>query len=201
MRKEIKTEKTVEYLLRAYYFKGMYTGLDKKEQRDIYDKGKELGERMMEKFPESVPVKFWYAANSGRWADVHGFIAAATNGIAKKLRKVCKQIIELDHDYQGGGGYRILAQVHFHSPKIPLVMGWPSDEKAQNLMEKALDIAPKHPSNLLVYSKILLEFDRDNEARNHLNTILELTPRKNNLVEDRYVRYRAEQLIEKRSLK
>ncbi|MDZ7690755.1 MAG: hypothetical protein U5K69_06410 [Balneolaceae bacterium] len=112
---EINTEQTVEYLLRAYYFKGMYVGLTTDQQKDIYDKGKDLGERMMERFPKSAAIKFWYGANTGRWADVHGFMAAATNGIAKKLRNVCQDIIELNSTYQGGGGYRILAQVHFHS--------------------------------------------------------------------------------------
>lgn len=195
LQKEIQLEQTAEYLLKSYYFKGMYVGLDKEEQKDVYDKGKNLGERMMDRFPKSVPIKFWYSANSGRWSDVNGFWAAATDGIAKKLRNVCRDIIKLDPKYQGGGGYRILAQVHFYSPNIPLVMGWPSDDKALELVEKAVEIAPEHPTNLLLYAQILLEFDRSGEAQDYLNKILQQEPRSSNLVEDRYVQYRAKKLM------
>ncbi|MFH5883653.1 tetratricopeptide repeat protein [Halalkalibaculum sp. DA3122] len=195
-KKEINPEETATFLLRSYYFKGMFLGLPEERQKELYDRGKKLGEEMMERFPRSVPIKFWYGANVGRWADVHGFVAAATNGISKKLRAVCEEIISLDADYQGGGGYRILAQVHFHSPNIPLVMGWPSDQKALELVEKAVNIAPEHPTNLLLYAQLLLEFDRGEEARNQLKTILNLEPRPDNLVEDRYVQYRARQLLE-----
>ncbi|MDR8392728.1 tetratricopeptide repeat protein [Aliifodinibius sp. S!AR15-10] len=197
LEKDIYSKKAAAYLLQSYYFKGMFLGMDKDEQKQVYEKGKSLGEQMIERFPDSVPIKFWYAANSGRWADVHGFLAAATNGIAKKLRDVCQDIIAMDEEYQGGGGYRILAQVHFHSPNIPLVMGWPSNDKALELVKKAIEIAPEHPTNLLLYAQILLHFNRNEEALTYLDRIQSLTPRPSNQVEDRYVQHRAQQLKRK----
>lgn len=191
----IQPEQSAAYLLQSYYFKAMYTGATKEQQKAIYDKGVALGEQMMDRFPKSVPIKFWYGANIGRWADVHGFVQAATSGIAKKLRRVCKQIIELDPRYQGGGGYRILAQVHFHSPNIPLIMSWPSDERALELIKKAMAIAPEHPTNRMLYAQILLEFDRKNEARKQLEYILDIEPRPTHLVEDRYLKYRSRKLL------
>lgn len=193
----IQPEQSAVYLLRAYYFKGMFTGVTEERQKEIYDRGRALGKRMMERFPKSVPVKFWYGANIGRWAKVYGFVKAATNGIAQKLRRVCKEIIEQDPQYQGGGGYRILAQVHFYSPNIPLLMGWPSDKKALKLIEKALNIAPDHPTNRMLYAEILLEFDRNKEARKQLQYILDMEPRSSFLVEDRYVKHRSRKLLEK----
>jgi tetratricopeptide (TPR) repeat protein len=173
----------------------MYVGLSEKDQKDIYNKGRSLGEQMIERFPKSVPIKFWYGANLGRWADVHGFVKSATSGIAGKLREACKQIIELDPKYQGGGGYRILAQVHFYSPNIPFLMGWPSDDRALELIEKAMAIAPEHPTNRMLYAQILLEFDRDEDAKKQLQYILEMEPRPTHLVEDRYVKHRSHQLL------
>ncbi len=163
--------------------------------KDVYDKGKALGERMMEQFPNSTPIKLWYGANSGRWVDVNGVWAAVRDGLANKLRDVGERIIELEPAYQGGGGYRILAQVHFHTPKIPLVMGWPSDEKALELVKKAMKIAPEHPSNLLLHARILLDFDRHEEAKTQLETILSLDPRPDFLVEDRYVQHLAQEMM------
>lgn len=183
------------FLLKSYYFKGMFLGLDEDGQKEIYDKGRELGEKLEERYPEAVEIKFWYAANLGRWASVHGFVSAATGGVAKKVRNLGEKIIALDKQYQGGGGYRILAQAHFHTPKIPLLMGWPSDKKALELMEKAMGIAPGHPTNRLLFSEILMSFDRKEEARKHLEHIMQMEPRPDYLIPDRYVKYRAQQLL------
>jgi len=195
LEQDIKPEQSASYLLQAYYFKGMFVELSEQEQKDIYDKGRALGEQMIERFPRSVPIKFWYGANLGRWADVHGFVKAATSGIAGKLRKVCKNIIELDPQYQGGGGYRILAQVHFYSPNIPLVMGWPSDDRAMELVEKAMDNAPEHPTNRMLYAQVLLEFDRKQEAHKQLQYILDMEPRSTHPVEDQYLKHRSRELL------
>lgn len=183
-------------LLKSYYFKGMFLGLEEGQQKDIYDKGRDLGEKLVDRYPDAVEIKFWYAANLGRWAKVHGFMAAATSGVAKKVRRLGEEIIELDKQYQGGGGYRILAQAHFHSPKIPILMGWPSDEKALELVKKAMNIAPEHPTNRLLYSEILISFDRKQEARRHLEHIMDMEPRPDFLIPDRYVKYRARQLLQ-----
>lgn len=192
----IMPEEAAAYLLRSYYFKGMFTDISEEQQKKVYEQGRILGEKMMDEYPRSVPIKFWYGANIGRWAKVHGFVKAATNGIAQKLREVCKEIIQLKPSYEGGGGYRILAQVHFHSPRIPILMGWPSDKKAMELIKKALDIAPDHPTNRMLYAQILLEFDRKKEAQEHLQYIINRDIRETHVVEDHYLKHRSRQLLQ-----
>lgn len=196
LEQDINPEESATYLLRSYYFKGMFTGLSEDQQKEVYQTGRELGENMIEQFPNSVPIKFWYAANVGRWADTHSFARAATSGISKKLREVCNDIIEDDPEYQGGGGYRILAQVHFYSPNIPLIMGWPSKEKALDLVKKAMEVNSDHPSNQMLHAQILLDFDRTSEAKEQLYKLQRMTPRTTHIVEDRYVKYRSQQLFE-----
>ena len=193
--KQINPEQSAAYLLRSYYFKGMFGGLSKSKKQEIFDKGHEFGERMMDQYPKSVPIKFWYGANTGKWADVHGAFQAATNGIAGKLREVCKEIIKLDPKYQGGGGYRILAQVHFYSPSIPLVMGWPSDKKALQFIEKAMEIAPEHPANRMLYAQVLLEFNKKEKAHKQFQFILNQDLRPTHVVEDRYLKHRSRELL------
>ncbi|WP_171032910.1 tetratricopeptide repeat protein [Fodinibius saliphilus] len=199
IQKNIELKKSASFLLRAYYFKAMFTDLSEDKQKDIYDKGRELGEKMNQQFPKSAPIKFWYGANLGRWADVHGFIKASTSGIAKKLRRLSKEIIELDPRYEAGGGYRILAQVHFYTPKIPLLIGWPSDEKAKELVEKAMEINPDHPTNRMLYAQVLLEFNQDSKAKNHLKYILNKKIRPDHIIEDRYLKYRSRKLLKENS--
>lgn len=193
---EKPSEETAIYLLKCSYFKGMFTGLDEDLQKKVYDWGKEFGEEMAELYPESAPIKFWYAANIGRWAALHGFVASATSGIAQKVRRLSNEVIELDPEYLGGGGYRILAQVHFHAPSIPLVLGWPSDKTALKMAQQAIGVAPDHPSNRLLYAEILLEFNEDQQAKMHLDHLAkQMEPRHTHLAEDRYVKYRAEELL------
>ncbi len=191
----IQPENSATYLLQSYYFKGMYTDITEEQQKEVHDKGRILGEEMIEKFPDSVPIKFWYGANLGRWAEVHGFIKAATSGIAQKLRRICNDIIKLDPEYQGGGGYRILAQVHYYSPSIPLLMSWPSKDKARKLIENAMEIAPSHPPNRLLYAQILIEFNRKEEAEEHLQYIQNMELRPTHIVEDRYMKHRSSLLL------
>lgn len=191
-------EEAGTYLLKSYYFKGMFLNLEKEVQQEVFDKGRELGEKLEERFPKSVEIKFWYAANMGRWAKVHGFVQAATSGVAKKVRTLGEEIIDLDAQYQGGGGYRILAQAHFHSPKIPILMGWPSDKKALELVEKAMDIAPDHPTNRLLYAELLMSFGKAEEARKHLEYLLDFQPRPETLIPDQYVKHRASQLLKEK---
>jgi len=185
------------YLLKSYYFKGMYVNMPQKEQKEIYDKGADLGEQWLKKYPQSVGIKFWYAALLGHWAKIHGFVASATHGISEKLRRISKDIIRIDSTYQGGGGYRILAQVHFYSPKIPFFMSWPSDDKALKLIKKAMKIAPDNPTNRMLYAQVLIEFDRYEEAKEHLQFILDMNLRSTHIVEDRYLKYRSRQLLKK----
>lgn len=195
LQEDARHEQAILHLLKSYYFKGMFVGLEKDEQKKVHDKGRELGDKAVNQFPESVEIKFWYGANLGRWAKVHGFVASATSGVAKKLRSLSEEIISLDEKYQGGGGYRILAQVHFYSPKIPILMGWPSDQKALELIEEAMNIAPEHPTNRLLYAEVLISFDRIGEAREHLDYLLNMEPRPEFLIPDRYVKYRADELL------
>ena len=190
-----QSAETALYLLRSYYFKGMFLDLPDSELKEVFDKGRDLGETAHDRFPGSVGVAFWYGANMGRWARVHGFVASATSGVARKARSLGQKIIDMDPAYEGGGGYRILSQVHFHTPKIPIVLGWPSDERALELSQEALKIAPDHFSNLLLHARILLSFDRTAEARTHLNHILEMEPRESHLLPDRYVKHLAREML------
>ena len=129
-------------LLRAYYFKGTYTTDDKELKKQIYDNGKNLGVSNLEKYPESIGMNFWTAVLYGVWAEEYGKMKAAREGAAGKIRDYCEKTIKLDSLFADAGGYRILGRVHFKSPKIPLILGWPSKKKAVEYLEKAVALAP-----------------------------------------------------------
>ncbi len=183
------------YLLKSYFFKSTYVPMSSQRRRAHLVKGKKLGQRMTNKHPESASLKFWYAINLGRWAEEYGVLAAAREGIAGTMRELCKEVIRLDPQYEGGGGYWLLGRVHYKSPYIPLFLNWPSNERAIKNFEKALEIAPDEPLTHLYYAEVLLDEGRTKEGREHLGRILDLPTREAMKIEDRRTKHRARLLL------
>ena len=129
-------------LIRAYYYKGKYTVQDSDTKKKIYDQGKELGEVAIKEFPDSPGINLFLSVVWGVWGEEYGIFAAARKGVAGKMRKLCEKTIELDPEFDQGGGYRIMGRLYFKAPKIPFILGWPSKKKAVKFLEKSLEIAP-----------------------------------------------------------
>ncbi len=135
-------EEAVWKLLRTYYFKGYYCTDNSDMKQLIYDQGKELGEKFLEKYPESPGINVWTAILWGVWGEEHGIVAAATSGVAGKMRDYCEKAIEVDPEWSNGAAYRILGRLHFKAPNIPFVLGWPDNDDAIENLEKARKIDP-----------------------------------------------------------
>ena len=129
-------------LIRAYYFKGYYATLDSETKKKVYDLGKEMGSVGIKEFSESVGIHLWVAIIWGVWGEEYGIFQAARQGVAKKMRYHCEKVIELDEYFDEAAGYRIFGRLHFKAPKIPFILGWPSNDEAVKLFEKAYRIAP-----------------------------------------------------------
>jgi hypothetical protein len=95
------------YLLNSYYFKGKFVLKDENSQKETFNKGKALAEKLINKYPDSGALRYWYLVNLGSWAEVYGIITAAREGVADIMRTQSLKIIELDPNYQNGGGYFI----------------------------------------------------------------------------------------------
>lgn len=186
--------KAASYLLRSYYFKGTYVPHSQQEKESIFAKGKELGNRMLEKYPESVPIRYGYVINLSRWGEVYGIMAAAREGVAGQIRRHCKKMIELDPDYKDAAPYRILGLVHHKAPYIPFVLSWPSTDRALEYLGEAVDRAPEEPSNRYHYASVLAEVGRTEEALEQLEQLRGDSARPSSVVEDRRILERAEEL-------
>ena len=81
-------------------------------KKDIYSKGKVLGEKLINLYPESASAHYWYLVNLGSWAEIYGTMSAAREGVAGIMRNVSKKIIKMDPNYSDGGGYFMLGAVH-----------------------------------------------------------------------------------------
>jgi hypothetical protein len=75
------------YLLHSYYFKGKFVLKNENSQKETFNKGKALAEKLIKKYPDSEALRYWYLVNLGSWAEVYGIITAAREGVADIMRE------------------------------------------------------------------------------------------------------------------
>lgn len=182
-------------ILRAYYFKGTYTESDKDRRRDIYKKGIAFSEQMLEEFPESVELNCWSGILWGYLGEVQGILTSARKGLAGKVKHFAERTIELDDTYLDAGGYRMLGTVNLKVPKIPLLLGWPSKDKAVAYLEKAHRIAPDNLYNKVYLAEAYLETGAKDKARPLLEEILNTKRVVHDLAVDAAIKDKAAELM------
>ncbi|MBN1350767.1 hypothetical protein JXJ21_15220 [candidate division KSB1 bacterium] len=158
-------------LMRAYYFKGRYTTHDSEQKKKIYDLGKEVGEKGLEEFPESAGIHLFMAIIWGVWGEEYGIFKAAKEGVAKKIRAHCEKTIELDEMFDEAGGYRVYGRLHFKAPKIPFILGWPSNDEAIKLLEKGHELAPR---NLVTRQFLAEALEKDKQKERAIKLMKEI---------------------------
>lgn len=182
-------------LLQSYYFKGQFGEDDDDLKREIYDEGIEIGEKYIEKIPESVAAYLWLGINWARWAEVSGIFAAALKGVAGKVKYYAEKTIELDEYYLDAGGYRLLGMLNLSVPKIPFILTWPSEEKGFNYLEKAYKIAPQNLYNKMYFAMVLHSNDQTERAKSLLLEIINTQEIVHDLAIDSFVKKEAQNYL------
>jgi len=192
-----ETEKDAAlYLLKSYYYKAEFAIQDKDEKKKIFNEGKALGEKYIEKFPHSVEFRYWYLVNLGSWAQVYGILTAAREGVSDLMRTHSEKIIELDPEYQNGGGYFMLGAVHFKSPYIPFILSWPDNDDAIKYLQLSVDTGKAEMNQKNYLAQALSKDGRDKKARALLEEVRNTEPSTTTLVEDLDDIEEARQLLE-----
>ena len=137
-----KNEEATWKLMRAYFFKGMYTTLDSETKKRIFDKGKEVGTKGLQEFPESEMIHMSMAVIWGVWGEECGVIQAINDDVAQKIKYHCEKVLEFDEGRCRAIAYRIYGRLHFKVPKIPLILGWPSKDESVRMLEQAYKFTP-----------------------------------------------------------
>jgi len=184
------------YLLKSYYYKAEFAVQDKDEKKKIFNEGKALGEKYIEKYPNSAKFRYWYLVNLGSWAQVYGILTAAREGVSDLMKTHSKKIIELDPEYQNGGGYFMLGAVHFKSPYIPFLLSWPDNDDAIKYLQLSVDTGNAEMNQKNYLAQALSKDGRDKMARALLTEVINTEPSKATLVEDLDDIEEARQLLE-----
>ena len=184
------------YLLKSYYYKAEFAVQDKDEKKKIFNEGKALGEKYIEKYPTSAEFRYWYLVNLGSWAQVYGILTAAREGVSDLMKTHSEKIIELDPEYQNGGGYFMLGAVHFKSPYIPFLLSWPDNDDAIKYLQLSVDTGNAEMNQKNYLAQALSKDGRDKKARALLEEVLNTEPSTATLVEDLDDIEEARQLLE-----
>lgn len=177
------SDKAALMLMKALYFKGEYTTDDNQEKKMVFDKGKRLGEEYVTRYPESVEFRYWYLVNLGSWSKAYGILTAAREGVADLMKKHSEVIIELDPEYENGGGYFLLGAVHFQSPYIPFLLSWPDNDDAIFWLKKAVETGNPRPVQMIYLARALHKKGLEEEAIVLLEKVVVVKPNPDYLVE------------------
>ncbi len=184
------------YLLKSYYYKAEFAVQNRNEKKKVFNEGKALGEKYIEKYPTSAEFRYWYLVNLGSWAQVYGILTAAREGVSDLMRTHSEIIIELDPEYQNGGGYFMLGAVHFKSPYIPFLLSWPDNDDAIKYLQLSVDTGNAEMNQKNYLARALSKDGQDKKARALLEEVLKTKPSTATLVEDLDDIKEARQLLE-----
>ena len=184
------------YLLKSYYYKAEFAVQDKEEKKNIFNEGKALGEKYIEKYPTSAEFRYWYLVNLGSWAQVYGILTAAREGVSDLMKTHSEKIIELDPEYQNGGGYFMLGAVHFKSPYIPFLLSWPDNDEAIKYLQLAVETGKAEMNQKNYLAQAINKDGQVEKARKLLTEVINTEPDPVNLVEDLDDIKEAKQLLE-----
>ena len=193
---EDEGENAALMLMKALYFKGEYTTNDIEKKKKIFDRGKKLGEEKVIQFPESASFRYWYLVNLGSWSKAYGVLRAAREGVADLMKEHSEAIINIDSEYESGGGYFMLGAIHFQSPYIPFFLSWPDNDEAIIWLQKAVETGNRRPVQLIYLAKALYKNAMKKEAIELLEEVSNLKPLDEYIVEYREKISEAKVLLE-----
>ena len=172
------------YLLKSYYYKAEFATPKKESKKKIFNIGKALGEKYIEKYPNSAAMRYWYLVNLGSWAEIYGILSAAREGVADIMKTHSEKIIELDPGYQDGGGFFMLGAVHYKSPYIPFLLSWPDNDEAIKYLQMSLDTGKPTLNQKIYLAQALKKNRQQDDAEILLQEVINSKPDSTYLVEE-----------------
>lgn len=190
-----KEEETGMYLLRCYNYKGRFASANASAKKATFEKGKILGEKLVKKYPNSVPMLYEYICVMGLWGGEIGAMKAGLDGLIGKMKTSTQRLIELDPSYSGCAGERIMGYMYIKAPYIPLMLTWPDDETGLEYLERVSKCSPHDFGTLYYYAEALYENGFKDKAKAYMKIILTMTPRKELYLEDLQFKKDAEKIL------
>ena len=185
------------YLMRSYIWKARFVLESNSDKRKTFQLAKEVGDRLVPKYPKNKELRFEYLSGMGQWGEVLGVFRAAKEGVVDKVRKQMEALIALDPEYRMGVPRRALAVLNLRVPKIPFSLSWPDKEKALQMTAAVVARYPHNIGNNFYHAEALVANDDKKAAVYFLKRALSMEPSAEYLLEDRYLQMEVRQMLKK----
>ncbi|MGZ4054726.1 MAG: hypothetical protein ACXVPY_05320 [Bacteroidia bacterium] len=185
------------YYLQSLNFKGRFVYVNENEKKKVYEQAIQVGNILVKEFPTDGKIRFELISSIGLLAEINGVIKSAQTGVLEIMRYHTKMLIESDSMYNEGGGWKVEAVLNYKTPNIPLVLTWPSKDKAVAIMKKVVKYFPNSVGCNFYYAEALLENNKKILAKVYFQFALKLPPRKEYILEDEYFKIKAKKYLEK----
>lgn len=176
-------------LARARYWLGGRTA--EAERKRTLEEGIQAGRAAVAAQPGRPEGYFWIAANMGALAESHGL----RQGL--KYRGAIKEnllaVLKIDPGFQQGSADRALGRWYY---KVPGLFGG-SKKKSEEHLRKSLTYNPNSTASLFFLAETLIELDREQEARETLQKILDAPLDPDWAPEDREFKQKAAEMLKK----
>ncbi len=188
-------EKAGYYYLASLNFKGQFVYLKEEEKKNVYKLAVDKGNALIKQYPKSAYIRFELITSIGLLAEMNGALKSAESGVINQMLFHTNMLIETDSMYRSCAGWKVLSILNYKTPYIPLVLSWPSKDKAKQLLEKALRYYPADISNNFYYAEALLESGDKKNAKIYFQLVTKLTSRKEFYLEDENQKEKAKRYL------
>lgn len=136
---------------------------------------------MLQQMPDNPELTVWLAINKASLAGAQGGLGALS--LANEAKALLEKVIATAPNTLDGSAYTSLGSLYYKVPGWPL--GFGDDEKAEEMLKKALEINPKGIDPNYFYGDFLAEDGRTKEAKVYLTRAKQAEPRLNRLLADK----------------
>ena len=143
------------------------------EQEPAFAELTKSADAVRARYPDRAEPQIWYGIIAASYAGARGGLGALSS--VKQARKAFEHALSLDPKALDGSAYTSLGSLYYQVPGWPI--GFGDDQKARELLEKALALNPDGIDSNYFYGDFLYrKGDRDG-ARRALDKALQAPPR------------------------
>lgn len=195
LEKGLNKEKAGYYYLASLNFKGQFVYTKDADRKSIYKIAVNKGNALIKEFPKSAYIRFELITSIGLLAEMNGALKSAESGVVNQMLFHSNMLIETDSMYRCCAGWKVLSILHYKTPYIPLILTWPSDKTAKELLQKALKYYPADISNNYYYAEALLESGDKQNAKIYFQLVTKFPSRKEFYLEDENQKEKAKKYL------